>query len=364
MSSRSASRLLAIAIGAGVVAIAVGGPARGDGAPRMPAPAAASYARGDRAERNAACTKCHGAIAREHDGSLHARSFVDASFQRGYAIEPEAFCRSCHAPESVPAKEPDAFAKSHGVACVSCHVPDGTAADTVVTSTRARTTKGPHAVARVADFGTRACTSCHDFAFPGADALGDKGRMQKTAREHAMSTARTEACTSCHMRSDEKSDEKSDGHASHRFTVASDRDLLAGAVDVRVERDAEGRARFVVSTKGVGHAFPTGDLFRRLVLRVKTPRGTIENAFERRFRAQRDPADPSAPAVRFETTDTRLFPSRTVTLPAPAGSSWELVYQRVTAVQQTPPFAVTVESELSLHAGTISPQAPERMSVP
>lgn len=256
--------------------------------------------------------------------------------------------------------EPDAFAKSHGVACVSCHVPDGTAADAVVTSNRARTAKAPHAVTRVADFGTRACTSCHDFAFPGADALGDKGRMQKTAREHAMSTARAEACTSCHM----KSDERSGGHASHRFAVASDRELLAGAVDVQVERDAEGRIRFVVSANGVGHAFPTGDLFRRLVLRVKTPRGTIENAFERRFRAQRDRADPSAPAVRFETTDTRLFPSRTVTLSAPAGSPWELVYQRVTAVQQTPPFAVTVESELSLRAGTISPQEAERTSVP
>lgn len=353
MISRSASQLLAIAFASATssaVAIAVVGPARGDASSRMPAPATSSYARGDRADRDAACAKCHGAIAREHDTSLHARSFVDASFQRGYAIEPEAFCRSCHAPESAPANEPDAFARSHGVACVSCHVPAGGASDAVVTapSTHERATRPPHAVTRVADFGTRACTSCHDFAFPGADALGDKGRMQKTAREHAMSSARDQACTSCHMK-------RSEGHASHRFAVASDRNLLAGSLDVQIAREADDRVRFVVSANGVGHAFPTGDLFRRLVLRVHTPRGTIENAFERHFRAQRDPANPSAPAVRFETIDTRLSPSRTVTLKAPAGSSWEVVYQRVTAVGQTPPFAVTVESELSLRTGTIPP---------
>lgn len=319
------------------------GTALGEGSPRMPGPATASYERGARERDDAACTRCHGSIAREHEASLHARSFTDESFQKGYAIEPEAFCRSCHAPESKPDAQPDAFARTHGVSCVSCHAPSGAANGAVLASPSTRASSAPHAITRVPDFGTRACTSCHDFAFPGAEAHGEKGRMQKTAREHAASPDRDRSCASCHMT-------RGEGHAAHGFAVASDRTLLASALDVLAARDPDGRARFVVSARGVGHAFPTGDLFRRLVLRVKTPRGPIEHAFERRFRAERDA---SGAPVRFETVDTRLSPSRTVVLAAPAGSTWEVVYQRVTAVAQTPPFAATVESEMVLSKGSL-----------
>lgn len=38
-----------------------------------------------------------------------------------------------------------------------------------------------------------------------------------------------------------------------------------------------------------------------------------------------------------------------------AGSTWEVVYQRITAVAQTPPFGTTVESELVLEKGIVGP---------
>jgi hypothetical protein len=317
---------------------------------RMPAPATAAYARGAREADDAACVKCHAAIASEHEGSLHAKAFTDASFQRGYAAEPAAFCRSCHAPEQAPASEPDAFARSHGVSCVTCHRPDASGA---VLAAAARpgadksASRSPHAVTRVDDLGTRACVSCHDFAFPGAAALGEKGRMQKTALEHAASEARDRSCASCHMPRSER------GRASHRFTASRDATLLSAALDVRASRDDDGRALFVLASRGVGHAFPTGDLFRRLVLRVKTPRGVIEHPFGRTFRASRDA---SGAIVRFESSDARLSPSQRVALPipgAPGDLAWEIAYQRVTGVAQSPPGGTDVEDEIILARGTL-----------
>ena len=38
---------------------------------------------------------------------------------------------------------------------------------------------------------------------------------------------------------------------------------------------------------------------------------------------------------------------------APGDCAWEVVYQRVTGVAQTPPFAVAVEAELVLARGTL-----------
>ncbi|AKU94411.1 hypothetical protein AKJ09_01075 [Labilithrix luteola] len=323
--------------------------AEADGRPslRLPAPATSAYARGSREQVNARCVACHAGVARDHDGSLHAQAFVEPSFQKGYAIEPAAFCRSCHAPEHGPATEPDAFARSHGVACVTCHVPD--ANGTIVTGEGHDTgSNGPHAVKRIPNFGTRACTSCHEFAFPNSGSLGEKGLMQKTATEHATSTYGDRTCTTCHM---PKSDS---GRRSHRFTASRDATMLAAALHVKASREANGHLSFELSSLGVGHAFPTGDLFRRLVLRLKTARGVREQSFERSFRATRDPAN--GKTSRFEATDTRLAPSRRFELDVAApegGCSWELVYQRVTGVGQTPPFTADVEAETVLARGTL-----------
>lgn len=299
----------------------------------MPGPAAGPRDAELRSVRNAECVLCHAGIADEHDASLHAASFTDASFQRGYVLEPVAFCRACHAPEADPAVAPEGFARSHGVACVTCHDPEGRGA---ILATRA-SGRAPHAVAPVADLGTRACVACHEFAFPGSPTHGTTSMMQRTAMEHAEVAT---ACATCHMPPDD------DGHPGHRFGASRDADLLARSVVVEPTRlDAE-RVSFALTAQGVGHAFPTGDLFRRLVLRVTSARGTVlEEPFGRSFRA-RD-------GVREEVRDRRLAPRQSVTLAARAGARWQLVYQRVTSVDQTPPFASHVESETELAAGAL-----------
>lgn len=304
----------------------------------LPAPATERYVRGAREAEDAACRKCHARVAGEHERSLHEAAFADPSFARGYAIEPAAFCRSCHAPESSPAAEPDAFARTRGVACVTCHRSD--ASGEILTGLAASARPAPHPVRRVADFGTRACVACHEFAFPGAAALGARGLMQRTASEHAAAPAKDRSCASCHM-----------AGSGHRFPASRDPALLAAAITVRATREPDGVARFVLEPRDVGHAFPTGDLFRRLVLRLTTKRGVREHAFERTFRSERH--GDGAP-VRVEASDSRLSGRREVVLPlASAATRWQLVYQRVTASAQTPPFERGIEAETVLASGTL-----------
>lgn len=305
-------------------------------APKMPAPAGPDYARGAREARNASCVACHPSVASEHDRSLHAVAFSDAAFQKGYAKEQDAFCRSCHAPEAKPDAEPDSFAKTRGVACVTCHVPDEGRG--VVTGDAHPTSNAPHAVTRVSGFATSACAKCHEFSFPHAESLGAKGLMQKTMTEHAASPAKDRACGSCHM-----------PKGSHAFIASRDDKLLARALDVTATRRGD-EVTLLLRAKDVGHAFPTGDLFRRLLVRMKTPRGTFERPLGRAFAAERDDGGNS---VRYEIADQRLVSEQRVSVTTREPVTWSVLYQRVTFVSQIPPFEATVEDEKVIAKGVV-----------
>jgi hypothetical protein len=263
-------------------------------------------------------------------------SFADASFQKGYAKEPDAFCRSCHAPESKPESTPDGFAR--GIACVTCHLPE--TAGPILSgegkgSGAAQT--APHPITRVTGFGTRACAKCHEFAFPRAEVLGASGLMQKTMTEHAASAAKDRSCASCHM-----------PEGSHAFVASRDEKLLARALETTVVRSGDD-VTITLRAKDVGHAFPTGDLFRRLLLRVRTAKGVVERPFGRVFAAKRDD---EGNALRYEASDHRLVTEQRVELTSKEPLAWEVAYQRVTFLSQLPPFAATVEDEKVIARGT------------
>ncbi len=153
---------------------------------------------------------------------------------------------------------------------------------------------------------TRACDGCHEFTFPKREAL-----MQKTVSEHTASPLRDVSCSSCHR--------------GHRFDVSRNVALLRAAITMRVVRSKEG---IVVDlrTNGVGHAMPTGDLFRRLRVVVRTNDGEDEVLLERRF--------DRTTGVPREISDTRVFGEKRIELTG----SWlsrakridvELRYERV-----------------------------------
>lgn len=216
------------------------------------------------AAANDGCVGCHTDVARSWQASLHARAFVDDVFRRAFAVEPLAFCRDCHAPERTAAGGPDPTREALGVACVTWHDPAGRGE--VLAAPRGAgesDTPLPHAVRREAAFATAAaCAGCHDFPFPDVEARGHDGlRMQRTAVEHLASPFAERSCAACHM----PKDATAAGRRGHGFSVAGDEEFLRGALAAQVTRDGE-RVVVDLAPRRVGHAFPTGDLFRRLLV--------------------------------------------------------------------------------------------------
>jgi hypothetical protein len=119
--------------------------------------------------------------------------------------------------------------------------------------------RAPHAIARDARFaGDLACARCHEFAFPASRGAEERDKMQATITEHARSSASGVACAGCHMRA------APSGRRSHVFAASRDPSALAAAVRIAASREGASRVRVVLSPSGAGHAFPTGDLFRRV----------------------------------------------------------------------------------------------------
>ncbi len=199
---------------------------------------------------NARCEGCHAEIAEEWRSSLHRASSEDPIFRKAYSVEPAGFCVDCHEPEGVA---------SVGTACVTCHVVDGH-----VVGARARAADGGvHAVRAAPWMRTpAACASCHQFDFPGR-----KTPMQDTVREHARSSRSAESCQSCHMPRVAGADGRA--HARHDFHVIGDPDMLRRAVAVSAAAGpTEDEVVVTLVPAAVGHAFPTGDMFRRLEVRA------------------------------------------------------------------------------------------------
>lgn len=294
----------------------------------MPGPG--PRARPEALAANAACERCHAQEAATWRTSLHAQAWTDPVFQRSFDLEPSSFCRDCHAPESAT--------PALGVACVTCHDPGGTGSVLAAESAApARAGAAPHRVVRERAFaGAGACASCHEFAFPDASARGGSGdRMQRTMSEHVASRFADRSCASCHM------PKLAEGGRGHGFAVASDPAMLRRALVTRVTREDESVA-FDLAPGDVGHAFPTGDLFRRLVLVAEVIGDDYqlvahaEHPLGRRFRFE-----PGAHGgkVQREIADERVQGAKHVDLrigPLARGReiAWRIEWQRVQSMRE------------------------------
>ena len=240
----------------------------------MPGPAPLQRV-ADAVARNEDCVACHDEIAAEWQGSLHREAYTSTEFQRALRNEPLPFCRGCHAPEA-DTRRPEPALAAIGVACVSCHVPRGEA----VLSARAPTQPlaAPHAVIRDPAFaGAGACAGCHEFPFP--DRRPAPEFMQTTIREHAESPHADRSCAECHM------PRAADGHRSHAFVASRDATWMRSALAIAATRPAADRVELTLDLRDeeVGHAFPTGDLLRRLTVEVAPDDRTRRAAAQRRY---------------------------------------------------------------------------------
>lgn len=222
--------------------------------PTMPRPTHADPAPG-RAALNDGCARCHPLQAAEWQSSEHRTAHTDPDYQRSLVRERESFCQSCHAPEAAPATRPSNVEGTMGVACVTCHVPHG--GDTVLAVPGPGATTDTHALARVPGFAdVDACAGCHEFAFPKNPDVA----MQATVTEHALSAFPDVPCAECHMPWIGTGDER---HRNHAFAASRDVEMLRSAVVVVATRSGSTVALRLAPGR-IGHAFPTGDLFRRL----------------------------------------------------------------------------------------------------
>jgi hypothetical protein len=305
---------------------------------------------------NASCEGCHDEEAREWRGSHHQLAHVDPAFRRAFAIEPTPFCRGCHAPEADPAREPPAAVSALGVGCVTCHV---TEEGSVLAGPREGDgpENAPHPLRRTRDLGdTAGCAGCHEFRFPALFHDDDAAFMQTTAREHRRSPASREACATCHMPARE-------GRRSHAFAEVRDPVWLRRMLEVRAERAGEDRVRLTLTQTAPGHAFPTGDLFRRLEVGCELVSG--DGAIEQRAVRHLARHFLLVPGTigRELVGDDRVFDDpRAIECdmkpvsPADRGAvvAWWVSYQRVATVGTgLDPRDAEIESEVLLHAGVI-----------
>lgn len=298
--------------------------------------------------------------------SLHRRAALDPAYRAAAAIEPLPFCEGCHAPESTLDTLAPAAVRDMGVGCVTCHV---ARRGEILAAARDGAPEGvdtppssPHEVRRSSQFArTGGCAGCHEFPFPRASHPGADGDfMQTTVREHARSRGADRGCADCHMPVVE-------GRRSHSFSQVRDPEWLRARLRVSASRPEDGVVRVTLAQTDPGHAFPTGDLFRRLAVGCEV-RSAAGDVIARDVRYPRRHFDlPGAGSGRALTADDRVFDapldvdldlSEAEEKVAPGGGAtarfW-VTYQRVAQAGTGPhPEQATIESEIRLQEGQFS----------
>ncbi len=249
--------------------------------------------RADFFTKNAECEACHQEIAAEWRSSRHQAAFSNAEFQLAFSAEPTAFCRDCHAPES--ATFASAQADELGVGCITCHL----RGDAVLAAPSDRSfLHAPHRLERSAAFaGSGGCAGCHEFSFGDDHRRSAPQMMQRTVSEHRASGV-AERCADCHM-----------PRGSHSFASTRDPEAHRRALSIRAERTSPTALALSITPQGVGHAYPTGDLFRRVVVHAEARGDDYQLRAEKRaFLARRfqDLPDAQGEPVRTEVEDTRI----------------------------------------------------------
>ncbi len=293
----------------------------------------------DKARDPERCGVCHQAQLADWKGSRHRVAHSNAIYQAGLMAEPKAFCVYCHSPlegqadevianldwyasqdprthgRAAPAAlQPEPQAQ-HGISCAVCHFRDGEVLSASVSG------NAPHASREAAlmasgDF----CAGCHQFRMPafhdGELTLTDTP-MQSTWSEWVAWTQAggTSTCQDCHM-----------PEGRHLFRGAHDQAWLRDSVKVKVARRGD-EARFRVSSVGVGHSLPSGDLFRNMTLEVHGAEDwRVVARFGRDFEVTADEA--TGEVTKQLVGDTSLQPGETREIRAPAskGDRWRLRY--------------------------------------
>ncbi len=266
-----------------------------------------------------ACGDCHGTALEGWRVSAHAAAATNPIYRAGFRVEPRQFCVDCHTSTGARAEE--------GIGCASCHAARSVSGQGMATAA------GSHPVALRARADLRdpaLCRDCHEFATPAFE--GGTMRMTNLPMQRTYSewlayrdAGGRETCQSCHMPG-----------GDHTMRGAHDVELLRGSLAVTASDDARG-AQLTLASVGVGHAFPSGDLFRHLTVEVR-PAGDprvrdredawrVVDRMGRTFETRLDGR--TLQSYKVEIADTVLVPGvpRVVRLPSTRGELlWRVRY--------------------------------------
>lgn len=309
-----------------------------------------------RAEEN--CGGCHTREQHAWATSRHAQAFNNPTFRIAFQAGPRAWCLTCHAPRSAQLGQK---ALAEGVSCAACHLRGETVLSAHAPSEAALSV---HPMVEEPRLRTAAfCGQCHQFDAPVSAELEQHDRfvssgtpLQDTLSEwRASSFSRSTPCQGCHMRG-----------GSHAFPGGHDVALVRGALEVEVRADGPTRVLATVRSRGVGHAVPTGDPYRRLrltlcadadckrVLGSTTFARSLEST-ERTYHVQEDTRVPPPTAQVSAPSRTLEIP---LAVPLPPGATWRLVRHHADPRHESrlPPDEVSLEvARGSVSFNTLSP---------
>ena len=306
---------------------------------------------------NRACESCHPVQSEEWASSLHHRANIEPIYVRSFAVEPLPFCTGCHAPEAPGATDVSGGVSELGVGCVTCH---GTIDAVLAAPTAPASAPAPHALVRDPRFATSAaCGSCHEFAFPDSMYRKNVTLMQSTVHEQRASTAGEAPCATCHM-------PYRGGRRDHRFRSSRDPEWVRSAVNVSARRTGSTAVELTLAPTQLGHAFPTGDLFRRLEITVEAlgPDGLVLSEgvryLARHFENQTNGVHAMRRLVRDDRVGLALAAPSVLVLDAGAPAegrtiAYRVAYQRVEIPRSVDDRDATVDGEIVLAQGVLSP---------
>ena len=283
------------------------------------------------------CKSCHSDIYAQWKKSRHANAWSNDLMQAGYIMEPEPFCALCHAPyqeQWAEIQSNDEWYKSQhptngslltsvqkkpeplsdeGITCTTCHFRNGAIVSNKPVSFAA------HPVVTDSFMGTSEfCKDCHDFPIlevHNGDVHTSTTAMQTTYTEWLAWTedGGQSSCQDCHMPS-----------GRHTFHGANHRPLLDNSIAITREQQGD-VATFTISSVGVGHNLPSGDILRRITLQLyEKGQWAIVHTFGKQFSIEMEDGHPRKRLL--ENTSIRPNRPAIVAVPSKEDTPWRLVY--------------------------------------
>ncbi|MFT5679604.1 MAG: hypothetical protein ACI8RZ_000508 [Myxococcota bacterium] len=225
--------------------------------------------------RHTDCASCHSPQAAEWTESRHAVAYDNPIFQLSWSETRDPWCLTCHLPDD-------------GVTCATCH-----------------------------GLQKKVCSDCHEFDLPRTLPDTPSGTLGQSTVSEWQTSGAAAVGTGC-----------IDCHPPHHPAGGHDQERVRAAVRAAVM--AKGDAvEATITVDGIGHAFPTGDPFRRLSLSICSdlscaqPIATVE--LERRLKRTVDGGWALDQDTRVAAPAVGLDASRTFSLHAPDAVAWMLV---------------------------------------